>query len=78
MNPEEKEALKHIEEVSEQNNRILRGIQRKSRLSTFISVVKWVIIIGISIKAFYFLQPVLENLEKAYGEITGFHFPSFK
>jgi hypothetical protein len=67
MTPEEHELLKRSIALSEENNDILRGIQSSMRLSRFMSVLYWIIIIGISVGAWYFVQPYLVKVEGLYN-----------
>ena len=78
MNPEEKAALKHIEEVSEENNRMIRRMYHSVRFGQFVSVVKWAIIIGFAIGAFYYLQPIFDKIDQIYSTLTNSHLPSFQ
>jgi len=78
MDPEVKEAIKHLEEVSEENNRMIRSLYRSAKWTRVYLVIKWVIIIGIAVGAFYFLQPVFDKINAIYSTITGSHFPSFQ
>ena len=68
MSPEEHELLRRSIALSEENNDILRGLQRSMRLSRFMSVLYWLIIIGISIGAWYFLQPYWNQAMTVYKQ----------
>ena len=67
MSPEEKELLKRSIALAEENNDILRSIQRSMRLSRFMSLIYWVFIIGSAIGAYYLVQPYIEAVTGAYG-----------
>ena len=69
MNPNEKELLQKTYELSQENNKILRGIRRSNRWSGFFRVIYWVLIIGVSIGAFYFIQPYINAITKTYGSL---------
>ena len=56
--------------MAEENNEILRKIRRGNRWSMAIKATYWVVIIGLSIGAFYFIQPYVEFMTSALG-ITG-------
>jgi len=60
MSPEEKELLEKTYELSKENNEILRSLRRRARFSTAWRIAYWVLIIGISLGAFYFIQPYVE------------------
>ena len=67
MSPEEREMLKRSIALAEENNDILRGIQSSMRLSRFMSILYWVVIIGASFGAYYFIQPYIDQIMGAYG-----------
>ena len=69
MNPEEKELLQKTYDLSKENNRILHGLRRSNRYSTILSVFYWIIIIGVSVGAFVYLQPYIDTLTKTYGSL---------
>ena len=71
MNPNEKELLQKTYELSQENNNILKGIRSSNRWSTFFKFFYWIIIIGISIGAFYYIQPYINIANKAYQSIQG-------
>jgi hypothetical protein len=68
MTPEERELLHRSVALSEENNNILRGIQRSMRFSRFVSILYWVFIIGSAIGAYYLIQPYVEAVTGAYGD----------
>ena len=65
-----REDLKRIEESIEENRRMTRSLLNAHRLSTAVSVIKWVVIIGFALGAFYYIQPYLETLLKLYGNMS--------
>lgn len=67
MTPEDRELLKRSIALAEENNDILRSIQRSMRLSRFISILYWVFIIGSAVGAYYLIQPYIEQLTSIYG-----------
>lgn len=67
MQPEDKELLKRTLALEEENNTILRSIQRSMRLARFMSILYWVFIIGSAVGAYYLIQPYIEALTGAYG-----------
>lgn len=66
MNEEEKELLQKTYELSEENNKILHGIRSSNRWSMFFRVFYWLVIIGISIGAFVYLQPYIDKAMGVY------------
>jgi hypothetical protein len=67
MSPEEKELLRRSVALGEENNDILRGIQRSMRLARFMTFLYWVIIIGSAVGAYYVLQPYIDQAKNIYG-----------
>ena len=67
MTPEERNLLNRIAETVDENNSILRGMRTSMRISRFFSILYWVLIIGVSIGAYYFIQPYLEQLMGVYS-----------
>ena len=70
MPPEEKELLQKSVELGEENNRMLRAMKRSMLWSRIMSILYWVLIIGISVGAFYFLQPYVDQVVKTYGSVS--------
>lgn len=64
--------LKKVIEVSKHNEAMLESIQRRARLTLFVQGLKWLIIIGISIGAFIYVQPILEQVTETYKSISSF------
>jgi hypothetical protein len=64
-----KQLLKQNLEVSQENLKILHKINRGRKISSFLIFIKWVIIIGVALGAFYYLEPYTNNLKSFYGDI---------
>ena len=71
MNPEDKKLLQETYDLSRENNKILHGIRRSNRWAAIFRTIYWVIIIGVAIGAFVFLQPYLNEALKAFKDIQG-------
>jgi len=64
-----KQLLEANLKVSKENNKMLhkmRGAQKRANIFKFLY---WLIIIGIAVGAFYFLQPLFEQVKSAYEQI---------
>lgn len=72
MNPEERSLLERTHEMVEENNKILRSLRRSRRIGIIMTTLYWVVIIGISVGAFYFLQPYIDYI--AGGDESGSKF----
>ncbi len=63
--------LQEVREIIEKDHEMIQSVYRRVRLSSAISVIKWVVIIGFSLGAFYYIQPFLEVLLQTYTSIGG-------
>lgn len=73
------DALAEIREELEVHGKILRRLDRRMRYSTYGSILKWVVYIGLALGTFVWLQPYLEaivgvaqKIEGTAGAVTGF------
>ncbi len=62
MTPEENKLLQKIAILTEENNDILRRIQRARRWEMASRILYWILIIGVSFGAYYAIQPYLEMM----------------
>ena len=67
MSPEERELLNRSVEISEDNNKILHSMRRAQCISSIISFVYWVFIIGSAVGAYYFIQPYIDQIMSVYS-----------
>ena len=67
MNPDEKQMLRDIAEQVAENNKILRKLRSKARWGTVIHALYWIVIIGLSVGSYYFIQPYMDQLLKVYS-----------
>ncbi len=66
MDANEKSALFRLLELTEENNKLLRKLYRGTLVHRWVTISYWVIIIGLSLGAFYFVQPYLDTLGVTY------------
>jgi hypothetical protein len=71
MDSNEKELLEKTYEMVKENNNILKSIRNSNRWSALFRVFYWIIIIGISIGAFYYIQPYVDVAIKTYKSLQG-------
>ena len=64
MDPESKQLLQNTFNLAEENNKMLRKMRRAQKMASFMRIIYWLIIIGIGIGAFYFLQPYINQIQK--------------
>lgn len=57
-----KQLLRKNIEVSEESLKILRKINRAAVMGRFFRFFKWVVIIGISVGAYYYIEPYVGRL----------------
>lgn len=69
MDSETKSLIHSMSETVEENNKILHKLQRKSRYATIMSIVYWLIIFGISIGSYYYIEPYFKQLVSIYGSV---------
>lgn len=67
MNPDEKQMLRNIAEQVAENNKILHKLYRKAKLGTIVRSFYWVVIIGLSLGSYYFIQPYVNQLMGVYS-----------
>ena len=71
MDPEDKQILKKTLELSQENNKILHSIRRGMWWGRITRIIYWVLIIGASIGAYYYLTPYIDSAIGAYGNVKG-------
>jgi hypothetical protein len=67
MNPEERSLLERTYKMTEENNEILKSLRRTSRLGIVMKIFYWVVIIGTTLGAFYFIRPYMDFLANGLG-----------
>jgi len=63
--------LRETRVLAERNHELLEKVHRYIVLSRIFRIVYWVVIIGIAIGAFYFLEPYLETLTGSIDSFQG-------
>lgn len=70
MNEEERELLERTLRVSEENNKILKRLQRAGRFAVAFKIFYWLAIIGLAFGAYYFIEPYINELGGAYTKFN--------
>ncbi len=70
MDPEWKKLLEETFSLEKENNKILHAMRRSMFWSRVMNCLYWIIIIGVSVGAFYFLQPYMDKIVKMYGNAS--------
>ena len=71
MDPESKKLLEDTLAIAKENNRMLLKIRSVQRWASFMSWVKIIVIVGITLGAFYFIEPYLNKIIGMYNSVTG-------
>ena len=71
MTPEEKSLLERTYRLSEENNKILRGMRRTATYGLIARIVYWGIILILGFGAYYFIQPYITSLLSITGQAGG-------
>lgn len=67
MDFEEKELIKKTFRLAEENNKILRKMRSSMRWGRALRILYWIIIIGATVGAFYYIQPYIDQLMGVYS-----------
>lgn len=70
MLPEERELLKKSVSLAEENNKMLHLMRRSQRVSQFMSLLYWVLIIGSAVGAYVLIQPYVDQVVETYGSFS--------
>ena len=71
MNPEEKVLLERALKLSEENNQILRKIERRARWAVLWGFIKVAIIIVPLVIGYLYLQPLLDQALENFNSVKG-------
>ncbi len=63
------DSMEELLELTKENNKILKKLLSSLRWSRAMRIFYWVIIIGIALGAYYYVQPYIEGLIGAYQSI---------
>jgi len=69
MDPNTNQLLRDILEKTEENNKLLKKIHRANMWGRAFRIFYWLIIIGVTLGAYYFIQPYIESLLGAYQSL---------
>ena len=67
MTPEEKAILENTYTLVKENHEILLSIRRRARYGTAIKIFYWTLIIAVSFRALYFIQPYIDMVKGLTG-----------
>lgn len=58
--------LSNIKKTVDENNKMLRKLLVYQRYVVWVNILKWLIIIGVSLGLYYIIQPYIEQLMSFY------------
>jgi hypothetical protein len=70
MDEREKEMLRNIQVMTEENNKILKKMNRRAILGTASRLLYWVVIIAVAFGAYYFIEPYVNKVADLYKLIN--------
>ena len=62
MTPEEREILRRVAALAEENNALLKKTIRRGRVAAAFRFLYWLVVIGLSVSAYYYVQPYIEKM----------------
>lgn len=71
MTPEERQLLIQTHRMVEESNALLRKMHRADLVARAFRLFYWIVIIGLSVGAYYFVQPYVEQIQNVYGGLKG-------
>lgn len=69
MDSEIKNLIEKNLALTEENNKLLRKMQRRARWGTITHIIYWIIILGITFGSYYYIQPYLNQALSAYSSL---------
>ncbi len=67
MDPEIKKLLEKTAQLTEENNVLLRKMNRRARWGSIMHLLYWIVILGFSFSSYYFIQPYLNKILSTYS-----------
>ncbi len=63
--------FEHLQRSVDENHKMLKQIRSVQRRAWWGSMLKWAVIVAVSLGAYYVVQPFVENLNSAYDSVLG-------
>ena len=70
MDSRDRKTLERVLKLSEENHRMVKKLYRSWIWGKIITVVYWLIVIGVGFGAYYFLQPYIEGIKDLFSGLT--------
>ena len=71
MDKESKQLLQNTLALAEENNKMLHKIRGVQKRGTLWQVLKLIVIIGIALGSFYYIEPYLNKIMDLYNSVSG-------
>jgi len=71
MDQESKQLLQNTLALAEENNKMLHKIRGVQKRGTLWQVLKLIVIIGIALGSFYYIEPYLNKIMDLYNSVSG-------
>jgi hypothetical protein len=69
MDTDIREMLKQNLELARENNRMLKKLIRKERWASLMRILYWLVILGVTLATYYYLQPYIEDAIGLYDNV---------
>ena len=70
MDFHDKDFFDRLMTLTEENNKLLHKMWRAARLARVARTIYWIILIGASIGAYYYIQPYIDQLLSVFGGLA--------
>jgi len=70
MDEKDKQILRDIQIMTEENNRILKKMNRRAFYSSISSLLYWTVIIITAYGAYYFIEPYVAKMTNLYNTVA--------
>ncbi len=68
MDPEMKQKIDELFELTKENNKLLRKMRSSQKWASITRLLYWIVIIGVSIGAYYYVEPYLKQIINVYSQ----------
>lgn len=69
MEPQDRKLLEETAKLAKENHKMLKSMHRKQSLATIVSVIKWIIIVIVTLWAWVLIQPMIEQVAQLYTQV---------
>lgn len=63
--------IQALREIIEADHKMIHAIHRRVKMASIFNAIKWTLLIGFSLGAFYYIQPMLDVLLRTYTGLVG-------